>query len=98
MSGVDASDLRVTAVLKYTFHVWIGFRQVVCAIGGVTRGAWFASRFVGDDAAVEQALITISSRGRCIEIRIPCVVWVSAISMRNCRCDAWCQVCLKVHS
>ena len=83
MSGVDAYVLRVTVVLKYTIHVWIGFRQVVCAIGGVTRGARFASRFIGDDAAVEQALITVSLRGRCIEIHIPCVVSVSAISMRN---------------
>ena len=42
MPGVDASVLRVTVVLKYTTHVWSGFRQVACAIGGMTRGAWFA--------------------------------------------------------
>ena len=39
MSGADASVLRVTVVLKYTSHAWSGFRQVACAIGGVTLGA-----------------------------------------------------------
>ena len=39
MSGVDASVLRVTNVLEYTFLMWSGFWQVACAIGGVTRGA-----------------------------------------------------------
>ena len=38
MSGVDASVLQVTFVLKYTFHVWSGLRQDECAIGGVTLG------------------------------------------------------------
>ena len=38
MSGVDASVLRVTFVLKYTLHVWSGLRQDACAIGGVTLG------------------------------------------------------------
>ena len=42
MSGVDASVLPVTIVLKNAFHVWSVFRQVACAFGSVTRGAWFA--------------------------------------------------------
>ena len=47
MAGVDDSVLRVTVILffnilrrmgkKYTIHVWFGFRQVACGIGGVTR-------------------------------------------------------------
>ena len=53
MFGVDASVLWVTVVLKYTFRMWSGFRQVTCASEGVTRGAWFASRCIGDDAAAE---------------------------------------------
>ena len=65
MSGIDAYVSRVTAVLKYTIHLWwSGFRQVACAIGGVTRGAWFAWRFIGDDAAAEQSFFTASKRGR----------------------------------
>ena len=24
------------------FHVWSGFQQIACAIGGVISGAWFA--------------------------------------------------------
>ena len=64
MSGVDPSVLRMTAVLKYTIHVWSGFQQVSCAIVGVTRGAWFAWIFIGDDAAAEQLLFTASKRGR----------------------------------
>ena len=39
MPGIDASVLRVTAVLKYAFHVWSGFGLLTCAIGGVTLGA-----------------------------------------------------------
>ena len=42
MSGADASVLRVTVELNYTIHVWSGLREVACAIGGVTHGAWFA--------------------------------------------------------
>ena len=42
----------------------VGFRQVVCAIGGVTRGAWFALRCIRDDAAAEQPSFTVSKRGR----------------------------------
>ena len=40
MSGVDAAVLRVAVFLEYTSRVWLVFRQVACAIGGVTRGAW----------------------------------------------------------
>ena len=38
MSGVGASVVRVTVVLKYRFHVRSKFRQVACAIGTVTLG------------------------------------------------------------
>ena len=64
MSGLDASDLKVTVVLNYTIHVWSGFRQVACSISGVTRGAWLARSSIGDDAAAEQSLCTASKRGR----------------------------------
>ena len=43
----------------------LGFRQVACAIGGVTRGAWFAciieDALVGDHAGAEQPLFTVMS-------------------------------------
>ena len=39
--GVDAV-LLVAIVLEYAFRVWSVFRQVACAMGGVTRGACFA--------------------------------------------------------
>ena len=42
MSGFDTSVLDVTVVLNYAIHVCFGFRQVACAIGGVTRGPWCA--------------------------------------------------------
>ena len=65
MPGADASVLRLTVVLEYTFRVWSGFRQVTCAIGGVTRGAWLARRCIGgDDTVAEQSLFTLSKRGR----------------------------------
>ena len=41
-SGVDAAVLLVAIVPEYTFRVWSVFRQVACAVGGVTRGACFA--------------------------------------------------------
>ena len=42
LSGVDAVVLLVAFVLEYAFRVWSVFRQVACAMGGVTRGACFA--------------------------------------------------------
>ena len=42
MSEIDVSVLRVAIVLEYTFLMPSGFRQVFCAIRGVTLGAWFA--------------------------------------------------------
>ena len=42
MFGVDGSVLQVAIVLDYTFLMWSGFRQVECAIGGMTLGARFA--------------------------------------------------------
>ena len=59
MSEVDASVLRAAFVLEYTFRVLSEFRQVACAIDGVTRGAWFASRCIGDDEAAEQSLVMV---------------------------------------
>ena len=41
MSGVDAYVLQVAIVLEYTSLMWSGFRQVACALGGVTLVAWF---------------------------------------------------------
>ena len=55
-SGVDAAVLLVAIVLEYTFRVWSVFRQVACAIGGVTRGARFASSWIGEGAAAENIL------------------------------------------
>ena len=60
--GLILPFIRVAVVLKYTVHVWSGFRQVACAIEDVTRGSWFACRFIGDDAAAEQSLFTASTR------------------------------------
>ena len=54
MSGVDASVLRVAVVLKYTFYVWSGFRQVACASRGVTLGA----RGLPGDALVVTRLLS----------------------------------------
>ena len=62
--GLMLPFIRVAIVLKYTFLMWSGFRQVACAIGGMTRGAGFARRCIGDDAAAEQPLFTVSKRGR----------------------------------
>ena len=39
---VDAAVLLVAIVLEYPFRVWSVFRQVACAIRGMTRSAWFA--------------------------------------------------------
>ena len=64
MSGVDDSVLRVAIVLKGTFLMCSGFRHVACAIGGVTLGARFAFGCVGDDAAAEQSLFTVSKSSR----------------------------------
>ena len=45
----------------------LGFGKWHCTFGGVTRVAWFALRVVGDDAAAEQSVFTISKRDtRCI--------------------------------
>ena len=63
MFRVDASVLRVTVVLNYTAYIWSGFRQVACAMGGGTRGAGFAWIFIGDTAAAERSLLTVSERG-----------------------------------
>ena len=52
MSGVDAVVSLVAIVLEYTFRMWFGFRQYACTIGGVTRGARFASSWIGEGAAV----------------------------------------------
>ena len=41
LSGVDAVVLLVAIVLECTFRGRFVFRQVACAIGGVTRGACF---------------------------------------------------------
>ena len=38
-------------MLEHTFRVWFVFRQVARAIGGVTRGACFASSWIGEGAA-----------------------------------------------
>ena len=51
MSGVDAAVLLVATVLKCTFRLWSVVWQVACAIGGVTRGACFASSWIGEGAA-----------------------------------------------
>ena len=51
MSGVDAVVLLVAIVLEYTFRVWSVFRQVACAIGGVTHGARFALNWIDEGAA-----------------------------------------------
>ena len=51
LSGVDAAVLLVAIVLEYIFRVCSVFRQVVCAVGGVTRGACFAWRWIGDGTA-----------------------------------------------
>ena len=41
----------VWLVLGYIFRVWSGFRQVACAIGGVTHGARFALNWIDEGAA-----------------------------------------------
>ena len=66
MSGVDAVVLLVAIVLEYTFRVWFVFRQVAFAIGGVTRGACFASSWIGEGAAAAKhtKYCTVSSRDR----------------------------------
>ena len=65
MSGVDSSVLPGWLLCWNTHSLCgLGFRQVACAIGGVTRGAWVALRCIGDDAAAEQSLFTVSKRGR----------------------------------
>ena len=52
MSGIDAAILLVVILLEYTFRVWFVFRRIACTIGGVTRGARFASSWIGEGAAV----------------------------------------------
>ena len=53
----------MTVVLKYTFHVWSGFRQVACAIEGVTLGG----RDLLEDALVMTRLLS-DRRSRSINV------------------------------
>ena len=76
MSGVDSSVVQGWLLCCNT-HSSCGlvFRHVACAIGGMTRGAWFARRCIGDDAAAEQPLFTVKKRGRYYVVKMTVMCW-----------------------